>query len=253
MFKTKKVLEQQKEKIEKLEEEKDLIEEEKFESLDIANNLYEELQEEDSIIRDKEEKIEKIQSENNEIKEKNQILEELHGNSTPNWQVNIDIAWIINPLTKKQEKYKIPKNIKIDKVENLDLSDDLKWVSFTYDDEKYKNKEFNIPRSLGEQLKIITPLNNKNQDKIDINEIKDIEDIKNILDSRGINTNLEYWQSSIEYLIYCRGAKFRTIEFQKACKFKNRESARKYLNRLIETGLIKRVGKGVYEVLFNFE
>jgi len=253
MFKTKKVLEQQKEKIEKLEEEKDLIEEEKFESLDIANNLYEELQEKDSIIRDKEEKIEKIQSENNEIKEKNQILEELHGNSTPNWQVNIDIAWIINPLTKKQEKYKIPKNIKIDKVENLDLSDDLKWVSFTYDDEKYKNKEFNIPRSLGEQLKIISPLNNKNQDKIDINEIKDIEDIENILEEKGIKTKLEYWQSSIEYLIFCRGAKFKTIEFQNACKFKNRESARKYLNRLIEIGLIKRVGKGVYEVLFNLE
>ena len=56
--------------------------------------------------------------------------------------------------------------------------------------------------------------------------------------------------SSIEYLIYCRGEKFRTIEFQKACKFKNRESARKYLNRLIETGLIKRIPINIKQIIF---
>ena len=254
MFIPKNELEKLIEKIIELEEEKDLIEEKKFENLDIANSIYGELREKISIIRDKEEIIEELQSNFNKLKEKNQILEELHGKFTSKWNINIDIAWRINLLTNEQEQYSIPKNINIDKVQDVILSDDLKWVSFKYDDEKYKNKDFKIPRSLGEQLKIISTLNNnKNQDKIDINEIKDIEDIKNILELKGINTTLEYWQSSIDYLIFCRGAKFNTMEFTKAGKFKNRESARKYINKLIEIGLIKRVGKGVYEVLFNFE
>ena len=194
-----------------------------------------------------------IKTEIIKYKERNQILEELYGKSTPIWQVNIDIAWRINPITKEQETFKIPKNININKIENVILSDDLKWVSFRYDDEKYKNKEFKIRRSLGEQLKIITPLKNlKNKDEFDLENINDIKDIKDYLESRGINANDEYWKETIDALIWYRGNKFTTSDFIKDCKFRNRETARQYLNKFIKFGLITRVEKGVYEVLFNF-
>jgi len=242
------------EKIYSLNNKIDVIEEEKNENLGIADGLYEELIYNEKIVKNQKKIIEELQSKNNILIEHKQFLEDLFINSKAKWNKNIDNALRINPKTKKPELYKIPKNLKIEKVEEVWPSDDLKWVSFKYDDEKYENKEFKIPWSLAEQLKIVKPLRNlKNQNEIDIQNIENIDDIKNYLELRGIDTNQDYWKESIDFLIWFRGNKFKTADFYKDCKFRNSETARLYINKLIEVGLIKRFKKGLYEVLFDFE
>jgi len=254
MFIIKKVLEEQKEKIEKLEEEMDLIEEKEFEAWDIANTFFEDLEEMKLSIIDKDEKIDKIQSEKNILKEEIKNFENIFRKSKQNWYINIDIAWRINPITKKQEQYKIPLNFEKKNVYNLVLSDDLKGLSFKYKGDRFSDNVYEIPRSLGEQLEIVDQIKNiLNQEKIDANNINDFKDIIEFLKSRGINTDIDYWKLSIDFLSYHRDAEFNTGEYVKICKFNNRETPRKCLNKLIEYGLIKRVKKGVYKVLFYFE
>jgi hypothetical protein len=251
MFIPKSEVEKLLEKIKMLEEEKDLTEEKEYENLDIADSIYEELQEKNLILKDKNEFIEKIQSEYKELKNQIQILNEIDRKHLSNWHINIDIAWRINELTYKQEIYKIPKNFDINKVYDVTPSDDLKWVSFRYEDDK--NKLYKIPRSLGEDLKIIDPINKwKNQDKIDIKKIHNKKDIRYYIESRESNTKTEYWNSIIDFLSWYRGIKFKKSKFIKECKIRNLESARNYLNKLIKIGLIERVIKGEYKVLFDY-
>ncbi len=233
-------------RIEKLEKELD-----KFDK--IVKFLYEQEKEKESTIKDLKEKNEKLQSENNKLKKRNQTLEGLYGKHSPRWHININIAWRISPITGKQEDFRIPSDIKIDKITDLIVYDDLEWVSFKYDDDKYKNKEFKIPRSLAVQLKIIDPIDNNNQNKININDINNFENLKDNLEFREIDISLEYWQLSIDFLSFYRGSRFNTSDYIEHCKFGNRETARQCLNILIDLGLIRRVKKGVYEVLFNYE
>lgn len=253
MFLPKKEINKLIEKIRKQEEIIDNKNKEISENLDIAYYLNGELEEKDLIIKENKKKIEKIQSENYELKEKNQIFEEIYEKTKSIWHVNIDNAWRINQVTNKQDQHKIPKNFKIKQVYDLELSDDLKEVSFKYEGDRIRGTIHRIPRSLGEHLDIVDPIENKdNQKKIDITKIKDDKFIRNYLKSRGINANIGYWNPSIDFLIFYRGKKIKTSEFMNRCKFRNRESARKYLKKFIKFGLIKRVEKGVYEVLFNF-
>jgi hypothetical protein len=230
-----------------------LLEEENFENLNIANTFFEELEDQDIKMIYQAEEIEELKSENNKLKERIQQLEDLHIKSTPKWNTDCDEGWRIDPETGKPDQHLIPKKIDKDKMNSLNLSDDLKWVSFKYEDENYKNKEFKIPRSLAEQLKIISPLiNPKNKDEIEVQKIKNPEDIKEYLEEREINTKLEYWDSIINFLSFHRYSEFETKDFMNCYKFGNPETARMCINKLIEIGLIGRVRKGVYKVFIQF-
>jgi hypothetical protein len=250
------------------EEEIKVLEDRYFYYLNLADDYYmefleqvikiniqdEEIEELKTRNNKQEEEIKKIETRNNKLKERNQELEDLHIKSTPKWNIDCDKGWKINPETDELEQYSIPKKIDKDKISTLTLSDDLKWMSFKYEDENYKNKEFKIPRSLAEQLKIISPLINPiNKDEIEIQKIQNPEDIKKYLKEREINTKLKYWDAIINLLSHYRYQEIQTKDFMNCYKFGNPETVRICIKKLIEVGLIKREKKGIYIVLFNYE
>ena len=110
-----------------------------------------------------------------------------------------------------------------------------------------------MPTTLGIEIGINMGDLIGNIDINNINQINSEKDLIKYLRKFNINKENEYWKSVVGFIIYYRGAKFKTKQFEKECKFRNRESARKIINKLIKIDLIKRVKKGLYKILFDFK
>jgi len=189
----------------------------------------------------------KNESENDYLTFKTRELKNQIYDIDNNWHAYINKAWRINPTTKKIEKYEIPKNFNKNNVEDFDFNEDLTMCKIKYDGRYYP-----LPSSLLENKFGINLFNKKNKIN-DISKIKCSEDVKNFIKNKGFYYDQGYWIPIIEFIIFNRGGKFSTSEFTIGCKIKNRESQRIYLNHLIDIGLINRIEKGKFKILFDFE
>jgi hypothetical protein len=224
--------------------------EENFKNIIYLNEI---LEEKILIIKEIEETISKILMENKVLKEKNQIFKEIFSKN-PIWHINSDNGWKINPKTNDLEQFKIPKELQNKKVNNVKISDDLKWTSFNYEIDKDKYEEYKIPRTLAVQLEIVDEIDNKiDKNKIAIKKIKSYKDFMDLLKTRKDIKNIELWKKPIDFLRFFRLKEFKKKDFVEYCKYKNRETPRKFLNKMIEIGFIERVKKGTYKKLVNIE
>ena len=162
------------------------------------------------------------------------------------WHIFNNKAWIRDKKNKKINKYKIPKILKKEKIEDFDFNEDFTSCTIKYEDTTYK-----IPPSLLEKLYGVKLFNKKNK-TFDICKIESTNDVKNIIKNKGYNPNEGYWKSVIDFIIYMRGIIFSTKKFKTEAKLRNPESARIYLNYLINLKLITKIKKGKYKVLFDF-
>lgn len=200
-------------------------------------------------------KLSNLESELEDMNIKNFEAMELLGKTDSNWTIIGNRIIRINPLTKKPEKYDIPFDFDESNINKFEISDDLTWITFEYEENSnsYKMEKYEMPTTAGKKIGIkkIDELIGNN-DINDINQIKSEEDLINYLKKTNININNKNWELAIVFLSIRRGHGFRFEEFEKNCKFGNRESARICINRLIEVGLIKRIRKGAYIVLFKY-
>lgn len=201
-------------------------------------------------------KIDKLDSELKNLKWKNFELMGLLNKKNPNWQKIGNRVLRINPITGKPEKYDVPDDFRESDIKKFNISEDKTCITFEYQENPNSSnmKKFEIPTTAGKKIGISNLDELIGKTDIDhINQINSEKDLIKYLKKNDINTNNKNWELVIIFIIIKRDNKFRFEDFEKNCKFGNRETARLYINKLIEIELIKRFKKGVYEVLFNFE
>jgi hypothetical protein len=172
------------------------------------------------------------------------------------WNIFGDRIIRFNPIKEKIERYDIPYPNDFDEAEIIDFEifDDFTWCSFKYKEDLGSSKTtfFEMPSTAAQEIGISIEKLFGNKGISNIKQINSEKDLIKYLKKNNINIETNYWKSVIDFIIFYRKAEFETSEFINDCKFGNKESARIYLNKLINIGLIKRVKKGVYKVLFDF-
>jgi hypothetical protein len=163
------------------------------------------------------------------------------------WHIFNNKAWLKDKKTGEILKIIVPKIIKEDKIEDFDFNEDFTMCTI-----RYEGKKYYIPPSLLEKKYNFNIINNKNK-IFEPSKIESTDDVKKIIKNNGFNSEEGYWKSVIDFIIFNRGMIFTTKEFIDRAKIRNRESARIYINYLIDLKLIKKIRKGNYKILFNFE
>ena len=202
-----------------------------------------------------ENKVNTLESELADMMCKNYEILGLLKKVNSNWQIIGNRVIRFNPMTGKPDKYDFPDDFDDSNIKKFEISDDKTRITFEYQENSNssKMKKYEMPTTAG--IKIgIKELDELigNYDINDINQINSEKDFKIYLKKNDIDINNKNWELAIIFLTSRRGGKFRFDEFEKNCKFRNRETPRIYLNKLIEIVLVERIKKGVYRILFNY-
>jgi len=262
MFKRNKIKELKKELQELDEENDDLIEEVDFawNSCDYHSRCSEALISEKTEIlnekykiqnlliqRDKE--IERLKLENLNLKEELKIV-------NPEWQIEADSAWRINPVTGEREEYRAPYDFDNKMVRNLEFTNNGTTRKFRYFDKSepddrrrwkfYKDIPISLFNHLGDKKSKFKYPNSKNNLN---SNIKNIDDLKNLLLKKGLIFKGKYSENVYKFIIENIGKSFKTGEFIKNCQYNNRESARQHINKFQEYEVIRKFGRGIYKVI----
>jgi len=191
-----------------------------------------------------------------ELKLENLNLKEELKKENPNWKIEADSAWRINPVTGEREEYIIPYDFDKTMVRDLNFTKNGTARKFKhYDKSEPGNRRgewkfYEIPVPLYDQLS-----NKKSKykylpfEKEIIISIKKIDDLKNQLDEKGLKLKGKYKENVNEFIVENIGKSFTTKEFIKNCQFNNRESARQKLQILQEYQVIRKFGRGIYKVI----
>ena len=176
--------------------------------------------------------------------------EEILGQKHSDWHIERNKAWRYNKDNSKIEKYEIPIKFDIEKVKIIDFDDNLKMITYTHDDDFGGFKEYKNPISLYKTLGGKLFNNKKENKKMDHNN-KDLinDEIKKILISKRWNLRGKYIEKIIDFMREYWLKRFVTKDINDYCEFKNRETRRQYIKKLINSGLVRKVKNGVYEFI----
>jgi len=228
-----------------------------------AMDLFEEtekninkLEDENKILIDNEkellEKIKDLEKDNEIFLSRNSALNEILGRECSDWHIEAGVAWRFSLDDSEIEKYKIPKNFTIGGIEDMDFDDNFIMCQFRYNDDDRAYNDYCIPCSLYTCLggKLF-----KNNNEIfchyDLLTIDNIKDLKIALMSIGETLRGKYIENLLKFIIEFKGKTFSDNMFYDFCQFNNRESKRKYLNKLISWGLIRRIENGLYKFILS--
>lgn len=233
--------------------------EEEKERLDKLFKLYQEAEDEikkskDVINNLKSDRVDdqfKINELKNILTKNNKLISELKerlGDLESDWHVEAGIAYRYHPITKKLEKYKVPRYFDIDNVYNKDFNEETQMIKFNYkeDNRSTFGENFEIPISLYTYMggKLFSNSEMKEDDKYYYVTIDDYK--KNIVEKGG-NIRGKYTNSMLQFLIEKQENIFTAKEFCEKCNIKNRQTGNYYLKNLDNWDLIEKVKKGVYK------
>lgn len=164
------------------------------------------------------------------------------------WHIESGLAWRINPITLKPEKYIVPKNFNPDYIKDFDFDYDMQMCTFKHPDDDDEYRDYNIPCSLYSSLGGKIFLNNTGKaNSLNLTQFKTIEDIDKYIFSKGESIRGIYREKVLQFILEYKNKGFTLKEFNDFCGFKNRESSRQYLKKLITLNIIRRVSQGLYE------
>jgi len=198
------------------------------------------------------EKTKELEKNKDILLKRNFAIKEILGKEYSDWQIEAGLAWRFSFNKNKPEKYKVPKNLKIGKIEDFDFDDNFIMCQFKHSDKEERSIDYEIPCSLYTSLggKLFEK-NNEITGYYDLMNIDNIDDLKIALTSNGNNLSGKYIEKFLQFIIDYKGKTFSGKEFSNYCQFKNRESKRQYLNKLKKWGLIRQIDKSLYKFNSN--
>jgi hypothetical protein len=174
-------------------------------------------------------------------------LKEFLGKKHSYWHIGPEMAWRINKVTGKKERYDIPKDFNEWNVKELYFDENLNMCRFKHPNDGYLT-DFNIPISLYTRIGGKAFVDQTGRTYFyDYGLFKNKSDIKMYIISKKGSINGKYWDKVLSFILDHQGKKFSTKEFLDFCKFANRESCRKHLNELIDWDIIQKVSTGLFE------
>lgn len=200
-------------------------------------------------------KLEKEKNKNINELEKNVLrLREIINKKYSDWQIDWDIIWRINPITKKIERYDFPLDFDENNVKIEDFTDDKSFMcyfKYFFSDKENDFEEYDMPFDLLKALPSLLKKTGKAISSKNINflELEYKKKIKAILDKSGENIdNLEHLDKAIGFLFKVKGEKFKTGDFQRESKISSPSTVQIYLKMLIRCKLIVKFKTGWYRV-----
>lgn len=204
------------------------------------------------------ERISKLENEknkeSNELKQTVLRLREIIGKKCVDWQIDWDLAWRINPITKKIERYNFPPDFDKTKVKNVDFTDDEGYMchfKYFFSEKEDDFKEWDMPYPLLKALQSLLKNKGKTISLKNVKplELKDGKEIKKILEEAGEDIDdLDYLDDAINFLCKRKGEKFGTNDFQRETNISSPSTVQIYLKMLVRCNIIIRPKKGWYKV-----
>jgi hypothetical protein len=162
------------------------------------------------------------------------------------------MAWRRNPKIGEIEKYEIPRRFEEYRVTGLNFDGDFNMCWFkelkgknSYGKEKYES--YKIPCSLYTLLGGIAFKNQVGRTYYDdFGRFNTVSDLLEYISSKNEKLKGKYADKVLHFVFDHQETGFSFYEFEISCGFKNRESSRLYLNKLIKLGLIRKIAKGEY-------
>jgi hypothetical protein len=183
------------------------------------------------------------------------------GKEKSEWKIRGNSAsrWASNGL--KFETCILPINFDIKKMEIYDITGKNGEIYFTYpnDIEKSKRKNLWIYTELYDYLKDNKPrtleekeiLEHKEMKDLKIESIKNWEDMKNYMISKGVSPE-KYMKKMGIFLLNLKGKTFTVEDIDKAIGFNNRKTRQVYIKKFIDLDLIESTKiKRVYRKKFD--
>lgn len=195
---------------------------------------------------------EKLRSSVKSLKKGNYALKEFSGKEHSYWHLGPEMAWRRNPKIGEIEKYETPRRFEEYRVTGLGFDGDFNmcWFKHTIGKNRHGEDEYQrykIPCSLYTLLGGIAFKNQVGRTYYDgFGRFNTKSDLVEHLSSKNEKITGKYADNIIQFILDHQETGFSFKEFEISCGFKNRESARLYLNKLIKLGLIRKVAKGEY-------
>jgi len=195
---------------------------------------------------------EKLRSSVKSLKKGNYALKEFFGKEHSNWHLGPEMAWRHNPKIGEIEKYETPRRFEEYRVTGLDFDGDFNMCWFKELKGKngcggYNYTSYKIPCSLYTLLGGIAFKNQVGRTYYgDFGRFNTVSDILEYISSKNEKFKGKYADKVLHFVLDHQETGFSFYEFEISCGFKNRESSRLYLNKLIKLGLIRKIAKGEY-------